>query len=566
MEGHFALEKMKFSKVIGDFDKKVIADAEKALSAVMLEIGIKSDNVNVGSSLGGDPLLFTLMYPMEHIATKNIPTAGTDGKRYYWNPEFVLKLNRVGLRIVCGHEAWHAIYMHPQRRGSRNPKLWNIAVDYIVNGVVMDDLKARNKDASKLFKENLGNFVTLDVYAKYLQDPYNMPPEMKALQEEEGPDPYGEDSGFSLTEEEEKNLTDEEKKELKDLLKKKSKPFFFADPNLDKDMKKPEKIYDYLYSMLPKCPECGKVGVYVPKKEENEDNESGQQEKQQSKSNQKDDGEQQGGQDNKENSDSGDQGDNHQHGNGNQQCDHDHGCGTCGHGHDIFGMGETLDEHMDSEESQEKMAKRLADAIHSAKRMAGTVPAGLEEELGKLMAPKIRWQDIIRSTMTQKRDGNSRNDWTRFKSRPLFAGLVTPKRVNNVTSFAALLDTSGSMSVEDMTFGVSQLQVIDERSEGWVVPADSDIYWDKATKLRKVDSEELSKIKVVGRGGTMYHSFFSEYEKKLGKCDFLVLITDGYLMDTDIAEMRDPGIPVYWIITSTCDFKPPFGRTFYLRN
>jgi predicted metal-dependent peptidase len=542
---------MKFSKVIGDFDKKIIADAEKALSAVMLEIGVKSDNAHVGSSLGGDPLLFTLIYPMEHIATKNIPTAGTDGKRYYWNPEFVLKLNRVGLRIVCAHEAWHAIYMHPQRRGSRNPKLWNIAVDYIVNGVAMDDLKSRGQDPGKLFKENLGNYVTLDVYAKYLQDPFNLPPEMQAMEEE----PEESSEEYSLTEDEENNLTEEEKKELKEVSKKKTKPFYFADPNLDKDLKKPEKIYDYLYSLLPKCPECGKVGVYVPPKDKNDGDDE-----QQSKS--KQDGQ------NNEEKDQGDSGSDGQdkQDQGDGQCDHDHGCGTCGHGHDIFGMGDTLDEHMDSEESQDKMAKRLADAIHSAKRMAGTVPAGLEEELGKLMAPKIRWQDIIRSTMTQKRDGNSRNDWTRFKSRPLFAGLLTPRRVNNVTSFAALLDTSGSMSVEDMTFGISQLQVIDERSEGWVVPADCEIYWDKATKLRKVDSEELGKVKVVGRGGTMYHSFFSDYEKKLGKCDFLMLITDGYLMDTDIAEMRDPGVPVYWIITSTCEFKPPFGRVFYLRN
>lgn len=544
---------MKFSKVIGDFDKKVIADAEKALSAVMLEIGVKSDNAHVGSSLGGDPLLFTLIYPMEHIATNSLPTAGTDGKRYYWNPEFVLKLNRIGLRIVCAHEAWHAIYMHPQRRGSRNPKLWNIAVDYIVNGVAMDDLKSRSQDPGKLFSENLGNYVTLDIYAKYLQDPFNLPPEMQALED----DSEESSEEYSLTEDEEKNLTEEEKKDLKELLKKKkTKPFYFADPNLDKDLKKPEKIYDYLYSLLPKCPECGKVGVYVPPKdkEENDDN------KQQAKS--KQDGKDQGGQ---EQGDSGPDGQKQQD-DGGDQCDHDHGCGTCGHGHDIFGMGGTLDEHMDSEESQEKMAKRLADAIHSAKRMAGSIPAGLEEELGKLMAPKIRWQDIIRSTMTEKRDGNSRNDWTRFKSRPLFAGLLIPKRVNNVTTFATLLDTSGSMSIEDITFGISQLQVIDERSEGWVVPADCDIYWDKATKLRKVDSEELSKVKVVGRGGTMYHSFFSDYEKKLGKCDFLILITDGYLMDTDIAEMRDPGIPVYWIITSTSTFKPPFGRAFYLRN
>lgn len=547
---------MKFSKIIGDFDSKTISDAERALSAVILEIGVRQDNAHVGSALGGDPLLFTLIYPLEHIATKNISTAATDGKRYYWNPDFVNSLNRVGLRIVCAHEAWHAIYMHPQRRGSRNPKLWNIAVDYVVNSVAMDDLKSRNQDPSKLFKENLGDFVTLDVYAKYIQDPFNLPEEMKYMENDSDDENSDE---YSLTEDEENNLTEKEKKDLKDAAKKKNKKvFYFADPGLEKDMKKPERIYDYLYALLPKCPECGRPGVYIPPKkdEEKESGEDGDNEQSQAK-------------DKNENknadSDSDKDSDGSNDNSGKHGCN-ENGCGTCGDCHDIFGFGNTIDDHMDADESPEKMAKRLADAIHSAKRMAGNVPAGLEEELGKLIAPKIKWQDIIRSTITQKRDGNSRSDWTRFRSRPLFAGLLVPKRVNNVVSFATLLDTSGSMSVEDMTFGISQLQVIDERSEGWVVPADSDIYWDKATRLRKVDHEELSKVKVIGRGGTMYHSFFSDYEKKLGKCDFLMLITDGYLLDTDIANMKDPGIPVYWIITSTSNFKPPFGRAFYLRN
>ena len=83
----------------------------------------------------------------------------------------------------------------------------------------------------------------------------------------------------------------------------------------------------------------------------------------------------------------------------------------------------------------------------------------------------------------------------------------------------------------------------------YIVPADA-FYWDKATKIKKCNVEELSKVKVVGRGGTMFAEFFTDYEKNIGKCDFLIVITDGFLLDTDIAEMKNPGVDVIWLITT----------------
>jgi hypothetical protein len=37
---------------------------------------------------------------------------------------------------------------------------------------------------------------------------------------------------------------------------------YFADASLPKEMKMPENIYDYLYSQIPKCKDCGRVGKY----------------------------------------------------------------------------------------------------------------------------------------------------------------------------------------------------------------------------------------------------------------------------------------------------------------
>lgn len=513
---------MQFSKIIGKIDPGIIAKAEDKLSTIFLELATGYKNEHVGSGMGGDPLIFGLMYPIEHVCTMNIPTAATDGKRFYWNPKFVIKQSKIGLRIVCSHEAWHALYMHPQRRGSRLPKLWNIAVDFIVNGTVMEDFKARKMNPSEMFSKELGKFITLPQYAEMLKNPFAPVPGFDDLNPADVTP--GDPSVTLPAADEDRALTAKEQKELE--RREKNVKFYYADPDLAEDMKRPEAIYDFLYALLPKCPKCGSIGKYsLPKKK---DNGSGQ-------------------------------------GPG-QSCNGDEPCDTCGGDVDIFDLGGTVDDHMDTSESQEKLAKRVADAMYAASKMAGHIPGALEDELGKLTAPKVTWQDIIRTRLIKARAGNGRNDWTRFRTRPMFAGLMVPKRKNYFAHFGCLLDTSGSMSKEDMAFGISQLASLDERSEGTIVPSDCTIYWDQATKVKKASTEELSKVKVVGRGGTMFATFFTDYEKNIGKCDFLIMITDGYLMDQDVAEMVDPGVPVYWIMTANSSFNPPFGRAFFLRD
>lgn len=549
---------MKFSKVLGKIDPKLVFQAEEKLSKIFLELGTRYDNDLIGSKMGGDPLIFALVYPVEHIATLNMPTAATDGKRYYWNPKFVLKQSKIGLRIICCHEAWHAIYMHPSRVGSRMHKLWNIAVDFIVNGTVMDDFKARKMDPKEMFSTHLGKYMTLPQYAEMLMNPFK---EIKGFEDCKAQDV--EESGVELpSPNEDRELSPKELKELE--RREKVTKFYFADPDLPDEMKRPEKIYDFLFKLLPKCPKCGRVGIYKKPKPE------------------KGKGPKQKGKGDKNKADKGDKGDKgdkepeDQDSKGDQdsQCDDksnqpgsckDKGCGECGEGFDIFGFGSTLDDHMSTSESEEKLAKRISDAMESARKMAGHIPAALECELGQLTAPKITWQDIIRSRILKARSGNGRNDWTRFRSRPMFSGLLVPKRRSYYAHFGCLLDTSGSMSKDDMAFGLSQLAALDERSEGTIVPGDADIYWDKATKIKKANFEELNKVKVFGGGGTKYSQFFTEYEKNIGKCDFLIIITDGYLLDTDVAEMKNPGIDVIWILTANSGFSAPFGRTFLLK-
>ena len=66
-------------------------------------------------------------------ATDWCPTAATDGKYFYYNRNFIDALDQEELVFLCGHEVEHCVYDHFGRRGDKQPLLWNIANDYVVN-------------------------------------------------------------------------------------------------------------------------------------------------------------------------------------------------------------------------------------------------------------------------------------------------------------------------------------------------------------------------------------------------------------------------------------------------
>ncbi len=69
---------------------------------------------------------------------EDLPTAATDGRSIFVNPGFFDPLTlpqRDGLLL---HEVLHAALHHVQRRASRDPRLWNIAADIVVNGIILD--------------------------------------------------------------------------------------------------------------------------------------------------------------------------------------------------------------------------------------------------------------------------------------------------------------------------------------------------------------------------------------------------------------------------------------------
>ena len=84
------------------------------------------------------PFFGVLILRLKDVETSAIPTMATDGVNLFFNPEFVAGLTAPELLGCVAHEVLHPALQHHTRRGTRSPKRWNSAADFVINPIVMD--------------------------------------------------------------------------------------------------------------------------------------------------------------------------------------------------------------------------------------------------------------------------------------------------------------------------------------------------------------------------------------------------------------------------------------------
>jgi len=112
------------------------------------------------------------------------PTAATDGRKLYYNTEFLKKMPQKQLEFLVGHEVLHLVYDHMGRNGDRDRRLFNIAADYCVNQDLLDqrigekipvglfDTKYRGWSAEEVYDDLFKNAkkISIDDLEKMLLD------------------------------------------------------------------------------------------------------------------------------------------------------------------------------------------------------------------------------------------------------------------------------------------------------------------------------------------------------------------------------------------------------------
>lgn len=81
----------------------------------------------------GQPFFGMLALRLTTVEDRSIPTLAVDGKHVYYNPDYVLGLSPSLCRSAMAHEVMHCVLDHISRRGAREPRRWNFAIDYAAN-------------------------------------------------------------------------------------------------------------------------------------------------------------------------------------------------------------------------------------------------------------------------------------------------------------------------------------------------------------------------------------------------------------------------------------------------
>ena len=116
-------DKGKFANLLGPTDVKLDRDVREKLITARVGLLLRA------SFFGNLATRLKLVNADEWCST-----AATDGRNFYYNTRFIDMLRPKEIEFLFSHEVLHCAYTHMDRRGDRDPQLWNIACDYCVNG------------------------------------------------------------------------------------------------------------------------------------------------------------------------------------------------------------------------------------------------------------------------------------------------------------------------------------------------------------------------------------------------------------------------------------------------
>lgn len=144
-----------------------------------------------------------LAYKLKTEVSEKVPTAGVCGTKVMFNPHFIDTLTDEELLFLYIHELMHLVLMHQERLGDREPVLWNVAGDYVINLPLVE--KGFKMPAGGLLNRRFKGMTTEEVYQELLEDNPDMECPMLDLLPSDGDEPTP-------------ALTEEEKSQLKEIL------------------------------------------------------------------------------------------------------------------------------------------------------------------------------------------------------------------------------------------------------------------------------------------------------------------------------------------------------------
>ena len=199
--------------------------------------------------------------------------------------------------------------------------------------------------------------------------------------------------------------------------------------------------------------------------------------------------------------------------------------------------------------------------VREALNNRGTLPMFAQRMLEKLKKPQTDWRTILNDFIQEEIcDYSFSPPDRRFQDSPFFLPNFNEMGKNdNVSDILFFIDTSGSISDNDMTTAFSEIKgAIDQyegKLQGWLGFFDAAIIEPKPFS----SFEEFIVIKPAGGGGTDFQIIFEYVDQHMKEKEpnCIIILTDGYAPFPKEELAND--IPVLWLINNQ-DVTPPWGK------
>lgn len=175
------------------------------------------------------PFFGSMALHLELVRADDIETAATDGRKFYYNLEFIAGLSVKETEFLFGHEVLHNVFEHHIRKhfpdgkecfdfdkkevNSRHHLAWNIACDYAIN-IILVDSKIGDRIESTLYDEKYRGMCAEQIYDELMKNSKKVSlEELSEMLLDEHMDGM-EGKGKGLSEEEKKHIKNEIKQSL----------------------------------------------------------------------------------------------------------------------------------------------------------------------------------------------------------------------------------------------------------------------------------------------------------------------------------------------------------------
>ena len=225
----------------------------------------------------------------------------------------------------------------------------------------------------------------------------------------------------------------------------------------------------------------------------------------------------------------------------------------------LLGNGTWLDDHREWEKTtanEDEARQYVRHMIQSASRMAGDTPGHMVSLLEDLRKPLVNWKHMLRAEIGRKA-GGKRWTYARANRRHDRFG-VKGKSSHARTPLIIWVDTSGSMTMDDLSVVFTEIEAISQHFSIWVGQFDQVVQG----KPEKYHRGDWKNIELKGRGGTSFETVLLWAKENGAVAQVNLVLTDGY---ANFGE--NPGFPVIWgIVNNDERVEPPYGDVVRIVN